>query len=90
MRGKKHSLETKQQMSISRLKYWENLEKRKVQSQKRLGKAAPESARKKMSDARKRLKWITNGTENRQIEKTIIAPEGWEDGRITIRKPERS
>jgi len=89
MRGKNHTLETRQQMSASRLKYWEDPEKRNLQSQKRTGKIASEYSRKKMSEARKGLKWITNGTENRQIERAIAPPEGWKEGRVILKKYER-
>lgn len=80
--GKEHSGETKEKMKKSQQakKYNRVGEKNGM-----FGKEHQEEAKLKMAQARANKKWITNGIDNKSIEKDLLLPEGWRLGR-TLRK----
>ena len=95
-KGKKLSDETKKKMSASRKNHpmYKNKDRNDKISNSKKGHKVSEETKRKISEAKKgktspnkgkHYKWITNGIENKRIDKNIPIPDGFRRGRI-IRK----
>lgn len=86
LKGRKWSKEYKENMSRIQTERWKNREytdqERQNRSRAQTGRIWNEESKKKLSNSHKNKVWITDGTNNKKINKTDAIPEGWRQGRV--------
>ena len=94
-KGKKHSLETKEKMSLSRTGLTKSIETKEKLSLSRkkwlennnhplLGRKRPDISKNRVGSGNPMYGtcWVTNGNDNKRINKNEPVPENWRFGRI--------
>lgn len=81
MKGKSHSQESKGKIRDALKRHFSNPLNRSKHSLASRGKFMGDGFSQKMSDVRRKIKWVTNGFENRQIPKDQEIKDGWRPGR---------